>query len=166
MITTPKIEDRKEQHYAGIRASVPMHGIAAFVDESFPEVFAHLEKQGVHPAGAPFLRYNLIDMEGELEIEAGVPVPAAVGEEGRVFAGVVPAGRYGTLTYTGDYEGLVDANEALQEWARTEGLGWAMTPTEHGDRFESRLEVYLTDPSSEPDPTKWETEVAYLLAEP
>ena len=164
MLSEPRIDDRPEQHYVGIRGSVPMGGIGPFIDESFPEVFAHLEKQGAHPAGAPFLRYNVIDMERELEIEAGVPVSGPVEGGGRVFAGVVPAGRYGTLTYVGGYDGLMDANEALQEWARQQGLEWAMTATEHGDRFESRLEVYVTDPATEPDPEKWETEVAYLLA--
>jgi hypothetical protein len=69
------------------------------------------------------------------------------------------------LTHVGHYDGLVEANEALQRWARTEGLAWAMEETDHGDRFGSRLEVYLTDPASEPDPEKWETDVAYLLAD-
>jgi hypothetical protein len=40
-----------------------------------------------------------------------------------------------------------------------------MRETERGDEFDSRIEVYLTDPSSEPDPEKWETEVAYMLAD-
>lgn len=62
-------------------------------------------------------------MDRELEIEAGVPVSAPVRAAGRVFACVVPAGRYGTFTYFGDYSGLVDANEALQE-AREQGLEW------------------------------------------
>lgn len=26
-----------------------------------------------------------------------------------------------------------------------------------------RIERYLTDPSQEPDPSRWETEIAYLL---
>ena len=141
-----------------------MDGIASFVDESLGGVLAYLEQQGVDPAGAPFIRYNVIDMEKGLELEAGVPVSDPVQGAGRVFAGVVPAGRYGTLTHIGHYNGLIDANEALQEWARQQGLEWAMTATEHGDRFEARLEVYLTDPSTEPDPGRWETEVAYLLA--
>jgi effector-binding domain-containing protein len=142
-----------------------MEGIAGFIDGSFPEVFARLEAENVEPAGGPFLRYNVIDMEGLLEIEVGVPVERALPEAGRVFAGALPAGRYGTLTYTGPYEGLIDANEALQQWARDRGLNWAMRETERGDEFDSRIEVYLTDPSSEPDPEKWETEVAYMLAD-
>lgn len=165
MLTEPRIVERSQQSYMGIRASVPMEGIAAFIDGSFPEVFARLEAEKVEPADAPFLRYNVIDMEGLLEIEVGVPVATALPDAGRVFAGVLPAGRYGSLTYTGPYEGLIDANEALQQWARDQGLEWAMRETDRGDAFDSRIEVYLTDPSTEPDPEKWETEVTYLLAD-
>jgi effector-binding domain-containing protein len=165
VLTDPKIVERDEQPYMGIRTSVTMQGISGFIDESFPEVFAYLEARGVQPTGAPLVRYNLIDMERQLEIEVGVPVADALPGDGRIFAAVLPAGRYGTLTHVGPYDGLIDANAALQRWAEEQGLVWAMSETEEGDRFESRVEVYLTDPGSEPDPEKWETEVAYLLAD-
>ncbi len=165
MISEPRIVERREQRYVGIRGTVAMGEIGAFIEGSFPELFADLDAQGVEPTGPPFLRYNVIDMDAGLEIEVGVPVEAHIPDHGRVFAAVLPAGRYGTLTYTGEYAGLVDANEALQRWARDEGLEWAWSETDRGDRFESRLEVYLTDPAAEPDPEKWETEVAYLLAD-
>jgi hypothetical protein len=35
----------------------------------------------------------------------------------------------------------------------------------HGDAFGSRYESYLTDPGEEPDPARWQTEVAIRLAE-
>ncbi|MET0800665.1 MAG: GyrI-like domain-containing protein [Actinomycetota bacterium] len=165
MLSEPKIAQKSEQPYIGIRGSVRMGGIGDFIDGSFPELFALLEARGVEPAGPPFLRYNLIDMDRELEIETGVPVDAAILGEGRVFSGILPAGRYGSLVYTGDYEGLIDANEALQQWARDRDVEWAMSETAEGDRFESRLEIYLTDPATEPDPARWKTEVAYLLAD-
>ena len=40
-----------------------------------------------------------------------------------------------------------------------------MAETPDGDRFGSRLELYLTDPVEEPDPANWRTEVAYRLAD-
>jgi effector-binding domain-containing protein len=104
-------------------------------------------------------------MERQLEIETGVPVADPVPGEGRVFMGVLPAGRYATLTHIGPYDDLIDANEALQQWAREQRLEWAMSETDEGDRFESRFEVYVTDPGDEPNPEKWETEVVYLLAD-
>jgi effector-binding domain-containing protein len=165
LLTEPRIVERDEQPYMGIRTSVTMPEISGFIDASFPLVFAHLETNSIQPAGPPFVRYHLIDMDGQLDIEVGVPVASAISGDDRVSAGVLPAGRYGALTYTGPYDGLIDANEALQQWAERQGLRWAMSETEAGDRFASRVEVYLTDPANEPGPQKWETEVAYLLAD-
>ena len=42
------------------------------------EVFGWLGTRGLAPAGAPFLKYNVIDMVRQLEVEAGVPVAAPV----------------------------------------------------------------------------------------
>ena len=38
--------------------------------------------------------------------------------------------------------------------------------TSQGSAWRSRAEHYLTDPSQEPDPAKWETDVAYLTRPP
>jgi effector-binding domain-containing protein len=165
VLSEPKLIERAQQPYLGIRTSVPMTGISAFADAAFSELFAHLATAGVQQTDAPFLRYNLINMEREMEIEAGVPVPAGTAGAGRIFAGVVPAGRYAAVRHVGDYDGLMDANAALQRWAEGEGLTFAMSETDAGDLFESRLERSLVDPMSEPDSAKWETEVAYLLAD-
>lgn len=143
-----------------------MDGLAAFLDESFPKVFAHLESRGVQPAGAPFVRFDVIDMDRGLEIETCIPVSEPVTGTDQVLTGVFPGGRYATLIHTGPYDGLVDANAALQRWADDQGLRFAMEETEAGDRFDARVEVYLTDPAKEPDPKRWQTEVAYLLVEP
>ena len=40
-----------------------------------------------------------------------------------------------------------------------------MTETPAGERWTSRLEWYLTDPAQEPDMTKWQTELAFRLAD-
>jgi hypothetical protein len=38
-----------------------------------------------------------------------------------------------------------------------------MSPGEGGERWGSRLEIYLTDPAQEPDLSKWVTELAFRL---
>jgi hypothetical protein len=53
----PRIEERAAQHYAGIRATVPMGGISAAVDEAFPELFGWLAGTGTAPAAPPFIRF-------------------------------------------------------------------------------------------------------------
>ena len=72
---------RAERAYVAIRARVTMAELGG-LGARFAEVFGWLGARGLAPAGAPFFKYNLIDMMAELEVEAGVPV-AAAGVSGR-----------------------------------------------------------------------------------
>jgi effector-binding domain-containing protein len=158
-----RIEERAAGPYAAIKTTVTMDGISAAVDDAFPELFGWLGANGIAPAGPPFIRYLVIDMAAELEIELGVPVGTPVAGSGRVQPGVLPEGRYAVLRHIGHYDGLIDANAALQDWAREQGITFDTEETAKGQAWRGRFEHYLTDPSSEPDPGKWVTEVAYLL---
>jgi effector-binding domain-containing protein len=165
MLVTPEIETRTEQPYAALRARVPMDGIAAFAVRT-GEVFGWLGARGLTPTGGPpFLKFNVIDMARELEIENGVPVTAPVDGDDLVVAGVLPAGRYATVTHTGHPSELVEVTGALLDWGAEQGLTWDISPSEDGDRWSARLEFYLTDPREEPDMSKWQTQLAFRLAD-
>jgi effector-binding domain-containing protein len=163
MSSAPEIETRAGQPYVAVRAKVTMGEIAAFA-RRFGEVFGWLDSHGLAPAGPPFFKYNVIDMARELEMEAGVPVATATGGDDQVVAGVLPAGRYATLTHVGHPSELMAATKALLDWAAEQGLIWDVTPGEDGDRWAARLENYLTDPEQEPDMSKWVTQLAFKLA--
>ncbi len=160
----PQIQTRAAQHYAAIPATVTMDGIAAAVDDAFPELFGWLAGQGIAPVGPPLIRYLVIDMAGELQIELGVPVAAPVTASGRVQPGVLPEGKYAVLRHTGPYDGLVASNAALLQWAREKGIAFDTSDTPRGSAWRGRAEHYLTNPAAEPDPAKWETDVAYLTS--
>jgi RNA polymerase sigma-70 factor (ECF subfamily) len=128
-----------------------------------PEVRRWLRTQGVAPTGQPFCRFNVIDMDRQLEVEAGFPVAAPVTGEGRVLAAVRPAGRYATLWYTGHPDGLIGATQLLREWAAQQGLAWDVTFTPDGERWGCRLEIYHDEPGQ--DMSEWETELAFRLAD-
>jgi effector-binding domain-containing protein len=164
MLVAPEIETRTEQPYAAIRARVSMAGIGAFAVRT-SEVFDWLGNRGLKPAGPPFLKNNVIDMARELEMENGVPVAAPVNGDDLVVAGVLPAGRYVTVTHTGHPSELVEVTGALLDWGAEQGLTWDMSPSENGDRWGARLEFYLTDPAEEPDMSKWQTQLAFRLAD-
>jgi effector-binding domain-containing protein len=165
MSNEPQIEQRAEQPYAGIRMRVTMDGLPGAVDQGFPELFGWLAEHGVAPAGPPFIRYHVIDMERELEIELGVPADVAAEADGRVRPGVLPAGRYVVLRHTGPYDGLIASNAALQEWAAEHGVALDSLDTPDGSSWRGRVEHYLTNPAEEPDPSKWEVDVAYLTTD-
>ena len=162
MSTTPQITEGADQPYVAIRANVTMAQLPGFADR-LGEVFGWLAEHGVAPAGPPFFRYNVIDMERQLNVEAGVPVPTAAEGDDRVIAGVLPAGRYATAIHVGHYDGLIGAVDNLLQWADSQGLEWDKSSADDGEHWGCRLEIYLTDPSQQPDPTKWETQLAFRL---
>jgi DNA gyrase inhibitor GyrI len=92
-------------------------------------------------------------------------VGTKVGDGGRVRSGVLPGGRYVVLRHVGPYDGLVASNAALQRWAQQQGVGLDSWDTAEGTAWRGRVEHYLTNPAAEPDPAKWETDVAYLASE-
>lgn len=164
MISEPKVEERQAQHYAGIRTQVRWEEFGTIIPQLLDEIFGWLGKQGIAPAGPPFMRYHVINMEAEMDVELGIPVAAAISGNGRVSGGTLPTGKYAALIYTGIENGI-RGNAALLEWGGKQNLKWDTWKAENGDGFRSRVEFYLTDPDDEPDPAKWETEVAIRLAD-
>ena len=143
--TGPTVVDRAAQAYIGISGTVTMDDFTPVADR-MPELFAHLEAEGVPPAGAPFIRYHCIDMERELLVEAGVPVAGPVPVTGDISAGELPAGRYAWSLYVGHPDGMVAASAELQDWAAREGLQFDCRPSPHGELWGCRTEMYHSDP--------------------
>jgi len=162
MLTEPKLEQRAEQPYVGIRSSVTMREIGTVLPPLIGEVYAWLGKHRASPVGPPFFRYRVIDMTGHLEIDVGVPVAAVLSGDQRVIVDTLPGGQYATVIHTGNPAQLLEANGALQQWGSRNGIKWQESKLGNGTAWASRLEIYLTDPATEPDPTKWQTEIAYL----
>ena len=163
-MSAPEIVTRAEQPYVAIRGQVSMAELGPFAGRT-GEVFAWLGARGLDPAGPPLLRYNVIDMARQLEVEAGVPLAAPADGDGDVISGVLPAGRYATVTHVGHPSELAGTTKVLLDWAAGQGLTWDMSPDADGDRCGSRLEFYLTDPREEPDMSKWVTQLAFRLAD-
>jgi effector-binding domain-containing protein len=174
MPTEPKLIDRAEQPYVSIRKLVTMQTLAEVADE-LPGLFGRLTGNGVEPSGAPFFKYNVIRMPDLLDVEVGVPVPvgtaaeqqirAALDGDDRILSGVLPGGRFASVTHVGHPDGLLEATAALLDWGSEQGLRWDMSENDQGQTWGLRLELYKTDPAIEPDLNKWETELVFRLAD-
>jgi hypothetical protein len=160
----PVVVVRAAQPYVGVRRLVTMQTMREVADR-IPEVLAWVADRGLTPAGPPFLRYHVVDMEHGLEVEAGVPLDDAVPGAGEVRSDVLPAGRYVTLDQVGHPDGLVAVITELLAWARRQGLAWDREPTPAGERWGCRVESYRTDPAEEPDRSRWTVELAFRLAD-
>ncbi|GIG66473.1 GyrI-like domain-containing protein [Phytomonospora endophytica] len=163
-MSDPEIVTRPDRHYVGVAGRVTMTTIPHIADR-LGEIFGFLGARGVAPIGAPFLRYTGIAMPGPLDMEAGVPVAEPGGGDGEIFAGVLPGGRYVTVTHLGHPDGLVDVTSSLLNWAKDQGLVFDIEPGAENERWGSRLEWYQTDPREEPDMHKWETVLEFRLAD-
>ena len=167
----PKIESRAEQPYVGIAAKAGNEAeVRGAVDRSFPELFGWFASHGIDPAGPPFIRYLELSHEGQpLRFELGVPTEAGPDADGPVQAGTLPAGRYLTYLHVGPYThaevpDLHDARSLVAAWAAREGVTLESAATPRGTAFEANVEHYRTDASREPDWSRWETELAVLIA--
>jgi effector-binding domain-containing protein len=161
-IGQPKIEKRSVRTYMGIRTLAPFKGMSKVIDKISKELNTWVAENKVKTSGPPFLRYHVIDMRGFMDISFCVPVRKALPDDGEIKAGVLPAGRYASLIYSG---GGISGNRTLIEWVRAQGLDFDRWDTDQGDNFRGRYETYLTDPKMEPRKSRWQIEVAIKLAD-
>jgi effector-binding domain-containing protein len=165
----PRIQQRTKQPYVAIAAHVPAEGeLRKAADSCFPELFVWLHERGVELAGPPFIRYVVMDVEGDpVDIELAFPVGAGVSGDERVRADALPAGAWATCLHVGPYTSatepdLGDARATLRAWLDEEGIQVDMQQTDNGAEFRGYVEHYHIGPVEETDYSKWETEVACL----
>lgn len=152
-VTDLRIEQLAAQPTAVVERDVPMADIGAAIGGAFQAVFGWLGSHGVVPAGMPFARY--LEMhDGRTRLEAGVAVAGAVPAGSDVHAATLPGGDVAMLTYTGPYEGIAAAYGELIQWVQAQGRAPAG----------AMWELYFTDPTAEPDPAKWRTDICQPLA--
>jgi effector-binding domain-containing protein len=165
MLTEPTITERPEQPYASMTERVTMSDIGLVLPPLHAQVAAWLQARGSAPVGAPFWKYDVIDMSALMEVEVGWPIFDALEGDESVRIGVIPAGRYVTATFTGHPMGLEGATATVLDWARRHDLSWDVAVTDAGEVWGARLEIYETDPADEPDMSQWVTTLAFRLAD-
>jgi hypothetical protein len=157
VLTLPKIVDRAETHYAAIAQELRIP-FGEAVGPLLDEAAGYLSGAGGGSFGPAVFRYDVIDMP-RLEMQLGFVTPKAVAGNDRVKPGILPAGKYVTVTYTGPYDDLESVTAVVIGWARQKAIEWDSTPGPNGEHFASRFEIYLNGPVDEPDPQKWQTEI-------
>ena len=164
MMTEPKIERRKKQNYVAIRMAVPIP-FGKYLQPAWDEVYDWMSQKEIQPSGPALIRYLTTDMSRELDIDVGFTVDKAVKGDKRITAGALPAGKYATLLYTGLYKGkgIIKATVALLEWAKANKVKWDTSTRKGVEWWNGRVEFYTSDPAVEKDPTKFKTELAFLV---
>ncbi len=142
------VKELGAQPTVAIRTTTSMAEIGNAMGPLFGEVSSYLHKKGAIPAGEPFTIYHKVEAD-QIDMECGMPVASPTEGEGRIAAGELPGGRAATVTHLGPYDKLGDTYAVLTAWVQEKGYKPAG----------SMWEVYFTDPTQEPDTSKWRTDI-------
>lgn len=162
MISEPEITFRPQRYTIGIRTIAPFRGMFAVRDKLLKELRLWVQQHDISEQGPYFLRYHVIDMNDQMDIEVGYVVSEHHPGDAHVAPGVLPAGNYASLVYS---RYAMRGNKALITWAKENHIRWDRWDNPAGDAFGCRYEAYLTDYRIEPRKSAWQVELAIKIAD-
>jgi effector-binding domain-containing protein len=137
-----------EQPTAVAATTLAATEIGPWLTKTYGIIAKYLAAKGVQPVGPAFGRYHMLD-GGRFSVEAGFPVDRAIAGDGDVMPSSLPGGTVAKTIHVGPYDQMRPAYAALSSWVKARG----------GELTADAWEVYVSDPSEQPDPAAWCTEV-------
>ncbi|MCE2901449.1 MAG: GyrI-like domain-containing protein [Gemmatimonadaceae bacterium] len=131
------MQERPAQAALVVRRRAPLAQLAAVLGPAWGEIMTQAAAQGASPAGPPFVAYHNMDWQN-LDLEIGMPFATALRGTGDVQATTLPAGPAAVCAYTGPYDRIGAAHDALQQWLVAQSRQ-ALGPA---------YEFYLNDPAT------------------
>jgi effector-binding domain-containing protein len=140
--------------YLAVRGDLNMSEIESFYSTNLPAIMGEISKSKVEMASAPLGLYYTWDMEkGTSSMAAAIGVRGDVTAPAGMEVITLPENRSLTIKYMGGYHGIGGAHGAMDAYIQKNNL----------EHIAPVLEEYLTDPGSEPDSSKWITNVTYFV---
>lgn len=135
--------------YLSMRLKTDVTGISKVLGESYAKIMEVMRKQNLDLADAPFAIYHTPPPMFDLEV--GIPVVNPGKDANGVTSGSFEPGEALMVRYFGPYEKSDAAHALIHAYVEANAI------TVTGSPWES----YVTDPSTETDTAKWETDVYY-----
>lgn len=139
-----------------IKDSIAIDKIGLKMGESMMALVDFLQANDLEMTGAPICFYHVWNEEqGYTVMECALPIGASnkANVKGNVNIITYPSISAAKAVHSGAYEDLAQSHYAIDEWINANQRQIAGAP----------FEVYLTDPQSEPDTSKWITEIYYPI---
>jgi len=138
-------------NYLAIRDTATMATISMKIGQGYGKIGPVMKKQKLNFAGAPFVIYYTPPPVFDMDVAIAVDRPAK--SDGMIRAGTMNSGPAIVVHYFGSYSTIAPAYNALQDWLKQNNKQPSGPP----------WEVYITDPMSEKDTAKWQTDIYYPL---
>jgi len=132
--------------------STTVSGIGSMLEKNYGLLMNYILKNKIQIAGAPFAIYHNWDPNGIIRISAGIPVVGPVAGKGFIQYYEIPSGKAVFAEHIGGYN-TEATHYAIDDYLKDFNLKTA----------DYIWEAYITDPSEEPDSTKWVTDIYYPL---
>jgi effector-binding domain-containing protein len=141
-----------ERSYVGKRGVVKFAEVESFYETHLGAIFAALGAKGVQPVGMPSgVFYKWDEETGTADMMAAVPCATGTTLDG--YESVNVGGKALLVDYYGPYEASEKAHMAISSYMEKNKIELNVHV----------IEEYITDPTTEPDNTKWLTKVYYMI---
>ena len=134
--------------------TIDMNTITEYYTQYLPAVFMHAQAKGYETIGMPRgLYYTWAPEENKVDLAAAVAVKAEDPDAGDFKVIKIPAQKALRVDFYGNYPDVGAAHDALDAYMAEKNLTMK----------EPAIEEYVTDPTTEPDTSKWLTKVTYFF---
>jgi effector-binding domain-containing protein len=146
--------DMPFSYLVGIRGTVKMSEVQQFYTENLGKVYQELSAKKISMAGQPCgVYFSWDDKNQTSEMLAAIPVAKAVELGGDFETIALPKGKAVILSFYGNYDQLDRAHNIIDNYLLLKKLEVEMPV----------IEEYVTDPTTQPDPSRWLTKVIYPI---
>lgn len=135
------------------RDTIPTSAITPFLGQNFYRAMYQIQDQNVKTVGMPTGIYFDFLGNDKTDIAAGIGIQGDIHEAPGFEIIGIPAAQALELMYFGEYTEIDKAHNAMDEYLEYFNL----------IKTDPVLEEYITDPSLEPDTSKWKTKITYFL---
>lgn len=150
------IEEVQPMPILAIRDSITVEEMETFYGQSFGALMAFAQANQLAVSGAPLSVALMWNENGASLMEAALPIMEMMDvseNEYAIYSRILEGGQMAVVSHFGPYDAIGKAYEALEAYMAAEAYIPAGAP----------FEVYVTDPSTEPDASKWETKVYWPI---
>jgi effector-binding domain-containing protein len=116
-----EIKEQSPQSTLCIRTRTTVEKLPEAIGRYVGEVAQYLGEIGEQPEPVVYVAYYNLDM-ADLDVEIGFPVAKKLPGKGEIKPGQIPGGKVGTCLYTGPYQEMPPAYEALTKLVNEKGL--------------------------------------------
>ncbi len=131
-----------------IRKTVKMNDISKTFEEFYGAIMGFMKKNKLEITGAPLAFYHSWS-ETETDMECAIPFKGKTKGNKQIKVGTTYIGKAITYIHSGSYSNLQNSWTQVIDYTKKQGL----------ELNGSAYEEYITDPTTEPDTSKWITKL-------